>query len=112
LWRQHIKYGESVMGNYKVLNSKGKEIFTDISLHPGEVLMDELAAREVKKSAFAEQLGIKQGHLSDLLHGRRHVGAALALKLEKLLGISADYWMRLQVYHDLFVERNKEKDAA
>jgi antitoxin HigA-1 len=100
------------MKNYQVLNAKGKEVFTDVSLHPGELLMDELEARDIKKSAFAEKLGMKPGHFSDLLYGRRHVSASIALKLEKLLGISAEYWMRLQVYHDLFVERNKQKQAA
>jgi antitoxin HigA-1 len=100
------------MSNYKVLNSKGKEIFTDVTLHPGEILMDELEARNIKKSEFAKQLGMKPGHFSDLLYGRRHIGAAAALKLEKLLGISAEYWMRAQVYHDLFMERSKSKKAA
>lgn len=100
------------MSNYKTVNAKGREIFTDVTLHPGEVLMDELEARSIKKSAFAEQLGMKPGHFSDLLYGRRHIGASVAIKLEKLLGISAEYWMRLQVYHDLYVERNKEKKAA
>ena len=100
------------MNTHKVLNSKGKEIFTDVTLHPGEVLLDELEARKIKKSEFAQQLGMKPGHFSDLLYGRRHVSAATALKLEKLLGIAAEYWMRVQVYHDLFVERNKEKEAA
>ena len=100
------------MSNYKVVNSNGKEIFTDVSLHPGEVLQMELAARNIKKSEFAELLGMKPGHFSELLHGKRHVSAATALKLQKLLGIPAEYWMRVQVYHDLFVERNKELQVA
>jgi HTH-type transcriptional regulator/antitoxin HigA len=100
------------MSNYKVLNSRGKEIHTDISLHPGEILQDELEARNIKKSLFAEQLGMKPGHFSELLHGKRHISAATALKLEKLLDISAEYWMRVQVYYDLFMERSKEKEVA
>src|SRR5258708_20392551 len=100
------------MNNYKVLNSRGKEIHTDITLHPGEVLQDELEARDIKKSLFAEQLGMKAGHFSELLHGKRHVSAATALKLEKLLGISAEYWMREQGYYDLFMERHKEIELA
>jgi len=100
------------MPNYKVVNSRGKEIFTDVSLHPGEVLQMELAARNIKKIEFAESLGMKPGHFSELLHGKRHVSASTALKLEKLLGISAEYWMRVQVYNDLFVERNKKLKPA
>ena len=100
------------MAAYKVINSKSKEIFTDVSLHPGEVLQMELAARNIKKTEFAELLGMKAGHFSELLHGKRHVSAATALKLEKLLEISAEYWMRVQVYHDLFEQRARELDAS
>jgi HTH-type transcriptional regulator/antitoxin HigA len=96
----------------KFINSRGKELQTDVSLHPGEVLQMELAARNIKKTKFAEILGMKPSHFSELLHGKRHVGAALAIKLEKLLDISAEYWMRVQVYHDLFVERNRGHAAA
>jgi addiction module HigA family antidote len=84
----------------------------DVSLHPGEVLADELEARAIAKNVFAEQLGMKASHFSELLHGKRHVGAATALKLENMLGIPAEYWMRIQVYHDLFVERHKQEVAA
>jgi HTH-type transcriptional regulator/antitoxin HigA len=100
------------MANYKVVNSRGKEIFTDVNLHPGEVLQMELAARNIKKAGFAESLGMKPGHFSELLHGKRHVSAATALKLQRLLDIPAEYWMRVQVYYDLFVERNKDLEAA
>ena len=75
------------MPDYKVVNSRGKEIFTDINLHPGEILQMELAARNIKKAAFAELLGMKPGHFSELLLGKRHVSAATALKLQKLLDI-------------------------
>lgn len=100
------------MSNYKVTNPRGKEIFTDISLHPGEVLQIELEARNIKKTTFAALLGMKASHFSELLHGKRHVGAATAIKLEKLLNISAEYWMRVQVYYDLFIERNRANTAA
>jgi len=100
------------MSNYKVVNSRGKEISTDVSLHPGEILQMELTARNIKKSEFATLLGMKPSHFSELLHGKRHVSAATAIKLEKLLDISAEYWMRVQVYNDLFVERIKELEAA
>jgi addiction module HigA family antidote len=100
------------MARYKTIDKKGNEITPRIALHPGEVLNDELLARSIKKSAFAEMLGMKPGHLSDLLHGKRHVSAAVAIKLEKLLEVKAEYWLRIQMYYDLFVEREKFKKAA
>ena len=100
------------MADYKVVNSRSKEIFTDVNIRPGEILQMESAARNIKKVEFAESLGMKPGHFSELLHGKRHVSAGTALKLQKLLDISAEYWMRVQVYRDLFVERNKDLEAA
>lgn len=99
------------MKPYKVQNAKGKEIYTDIALHTGDVLMDELEARNIRKMIFAEKLEMKPSHFSELLHGKRNLSAATAIKLENLLGISAEYWLRIQVYYNLFLERNKEKFA-
>src|SRR5690349_6583358 len=99
------------MSNYKVLNSKKREIYTDVALHPGEILQMELEARGLRKTDFAVSLGMRPGHFSELLHGKRHVSAYLALKLEKMLGISAEYWMRVQVYYDLFTERLKQQQV-
>ena len=101
-----------IMSNHTVIGKNGTEIFTDVSLHPGEVLADELAAREIRKTDFANQLDMKASHFSELLHGKRNVSAAVAIKLEKLLNVPAEYWMRLQVYYDLFEERHKDQHAA
>jgi plasmid maintenance system antidote protein VapI len=49
------------MNNYKALNHNRKEIFTDVALHPGEILQLEIEARELKKIEFANQLGMKPG---------------------------------------------------
>lgn len=95
------------MNRNTIINTKGREISTDICLHPGEVLLDELEARSLRKNEFAEKLNIKASHFSELLHGKRNIGAALAIKLEAQLSIPAEYWLRLQVYYDLFVERQK-----
>jgi len=101
-----------IMENYKVTDKKENEIFTHETLHPGEVLELELSVRGIKKSEFAQSLGIKPGHLSELLHGKRHVSAHTAINLEKLLGIAAEYWLRVQMHYDLQVERNKFQEAA
>ena len=72
----------------------------------------EIEAREVSKKDFAAQLGLHPSQLSELIKGKRHVSATLALKLEKLWDISADFWMRMQVQYDLAIARQKLADAA
>ena len=97
---------------YKALGKKGNEIYSPELLHPGEVIGDEIIAREIKKASFAEAMGIKPGHLSEMLKGRRNISAFTAIKLEQLLGISAEYWLRLQMNYDLQSARIKINNAA
>ena len=95
------------MATYKVIDKTGKKISTDVTLHPGEVLSDELIAREIKQKDFAIKINLQAPHLNDLLKGKRHVSARIALKLEKELGIDAYYWLRLQINYDLEVARKE-----
>lgn len=94
-----------------VFNKKGEELITDFILHPGEALLDEVEARNLKKSDLAKALNILPSHLSELFSGKRNITATTAVKLEKALGISAEYWLGLQTDHDLAIAR-KELEAA
>jgi antitoxin HigA-1 len=95
------------MATYKVINTTGKKISTDVTLHPGEVLSDELIAREIKQRDFANKINLQPPHLNDLLKGKRHVSARIALKIENELGIDASYWLRLQIAYDLAIAKKE-----
>ena len=95
------------MLNSVILSKDGREIHIDTLLHPGDLIKKELAARGLKKSFFAEKLGMHASQLSDLLSRKRHVNAPLALKLEELLDIDAAFWMRVQSAYDLESARDE-----
>ncbi len=95
------------MAKYKVIGNDGQELRSKVLLHPGEVLEEELAARGIIKSSFAMDLKIYPSHFSDILKGRRNISPSIAIKLETTLGISAEFWMRLQAEYDLKLERQK-----
>ncbi len=99
------------MGTYKVIGKNGKEIVSEVLLHPGFVLGEELTARNISQKAFADSVGLRAPHLNDLIKGKRHVSALLALKLDQQLGISAGFWMRLQVEYDLKIAKKQLKVA-
>jgi addiction module HigA family antidote len=99
------------MTEYKVIGKNGKEIVADVLLHPGEVLAEELSARGIFQKDFAAGVHMRPPHFNELLKGKRHVSALLALKLEQQLGIKADFWMRLQVDYDLKLARRQLKVA-
>jgi addiction module HigA family antidote len=100
------------MGNYKVIGSNGQELRTDVLLHPGEVLEMEIFARGLTKSRFAMDIKMYPSHMSDILKGKRNITEEIALKIESKLGISAEFWMRLQVEYNISVLRTKMNSAA
>ncbi len=99
------------MKNNRVYGVNGKEVYTDQLLHPGELLQEELLARGVLQKDFAEQLGMRPSHFNELIKGKRNISAIMALKIEQILNIDADIWMRLQVQYDLDTARKLLKVA-
>jgi addiction module HigA family antidote len=99
------------MSKHKVIGSKGNDLETNVLLHPGEVLGEELESRGILQKDFAKLLDLRPSHLNELIKGKRHVSALIALKLEKHLGIDASFWMRLQVDYDLKQARKQLKVA-
>jgi addiction module HigA family antidote len=99
------------MPQFKVVNKRGKEIFSKQVLHPGEILHEELAARVISQKEFADLLEMRPCHLNEVIKGKCHISALLALKLEQQLGISAAFWMRMQVDYDLKMAKKQLKVA-
>lgn len=85
----------------KVIGRLGRPVYSTIPIHPGEVLKDEIEARDLVKSEVASQLRILPTHLSEIFKGKRNISPSLALKLEELLGISAESWLALQSKYEL-----------
>ena len=94
--------------NYILTDKDGHEIINNTDpLHPGYIIEMEIEARGLKKTEVADLLGIRPQHLSELLHEKRHVSAILAIKLEGIFGVRADYWLRVQSGYDLAQARKK-----
>lgn len=71
-------------------------------MHPGEWLREEiLPAVGRPKTEIARLLGISRQHLYDILDERKPVTPATALRLGKLFGNGAEFWVDLQRSYDL-----------
>ena len=92
----------------KVFDNNGNELKTPMTFHPGEFLLEEVEERKLKKAEFAEAIGILPGHLSELFKGKRNINARMAVRLEKVLKVSAEYWLNLQSAYDLANARELE----
>jgi len=65
--------------------------------HPGEMLLEEfLKPLGITQSAFAIRLGVSYPRLNEIFRKRRSVTPDTALRLARVLGMSADFWLGLQ----------------
>ncbi len=77
------------------------ELVPAYSIHPGEILLDELNARKIKQTDFAKLIGYKASQLNEIIKGKRDVNAELALLINNSLGISHQFWLELQSEYDI-----------
>ena len=96
--------------NNEVLDHNGNEIEIE-AFHPSEFLQEEIEARHILKKDIAKSLDILPHHLSEIFAGKRNISARLAVRLEKLFGISSNYWLGLQMEYDLYVAKQLEATA-
>jgi antitoxin HigA-1 len=69
--------------------------------HPGVGLKDELDALGVSVAETGKALGVTRQQLYRLINGECAITPEMALRLEMAIGSSADFWLRLQMNHDL-----------
>ncbi len=79
-------------------------------VHPGEILADELVARNLSASQLARELDVPANRMSEIVSGRRAVSADTALRLSAYLGTSARFWLNLQTSYDLACARRDRGD--
>ncbi len=80
--------------------------------HPGEMLLEEfLKALGISQSAFAIRLGVSFPRLNEIIRGKRGVTPDTALRLARVLGMSAGFWLGLQQDWDLWHTLHSEAAA-
>ncbi len=81
--------------------------------HPGEMLLEEfLKPLGMSQSAFAVRLGISFPRLNEIIRGKRGVTPDTALRLARVLGMSADFWLGLQQDWDLWHAMRSKRAAG
>ena len=69
--------------------------------HPGDLIRDCLDELGVTVTDGAKALGVTRSALSRVINRKAGVSAEMALRLEKSLGSTAGFWLRLQLNYDL-----------
>jgi antitoxin HigA-1 len=69
--------------------------------HPGDIIRDCLDELGVNVTDSAKALGVSRAALSRVINRKAGVSAEMAVRLEKAIGRTADFWLRLQLNYDL-----------
>jgi antitoxin HigA-1 len=81
--------------------------------HPGEMLLEEfLKPLGISQSAFSIRLGVSFPRLNEVIRGKRGVTPDTALRLARVTGMSADFWLGLQQDWDLWHALRSKAAAA
>lgn len=71
--------------------------------HPGEMLLEEfLKPLDLSQTELAQRIGVSYPRVNELMHGKWGKTPDTALRLERLLGMEAQFWLNLQLAWDLY----------
>jgi addiction module HigA family antidote len=73
-------------------------------VHPGEVLLEEfLKPMNLSQNRVALAIGVPPRRINEIVLGKRSLTADTALRLGHYFGVSAQFWLGLQMDYDLDV---------
>ncbi|MCK6619845.1 MAG: HigA family addiction module antidote protein [Calditrichaceae bacterium] len=77
-------------------------------LHPGEVLLEEfLKPMNISQNRLALDIGVPPRRINEIVLRKRSITADTALRLARYFGVSAQFWLGLQMDFDLDVEADR-----
>ena len=79
--------------------------------HPGEMLLEEfLLPMDITQRELASAIHVPYQRVNELINGKRGVTPSTALRLARFFGMSAGFWLNLQLRWDLYKVQQAEKD--
>ena len=77
-------------------------------LHPGKVLSEVyMSQMDLNQTALAKLCGCSPRKINEIVNGKRAISPSFAIVLERVLGTTAEMWVRMQAEYDLWEARQK-----
>ncbi len=71
------------------------------AIHPGEILKDEIDYLNLTQKEFAQKIGMQPNVISEIVNAKRSITPEIAIKIEGVLGINAEFWLRMQAGYEI-----------
>lgn len=80
--------------------------------HPGEMLLEEfLKPMNVTQRELADGIHVSYQRINEVINERRGITPSTALRLAKFFGMSAEFWLNLQLRWDLYHAQQAEQET-
>jgi len=82
-------------------------------VHPGEILREDfMKPLGLSINKLALELHVPATRVHEIVHERRRITADSALRLARYFNTNPEFWLNLQNFFDLEVERRSGEQAA
>ncbi|MEA3449603.1 MAG: HigA family addiction module antitoxin [Patescibacteria group bacterium] len=81
-----------------------------IALHPGKTLALTIERASMSQIDLSQRTGISEKHISHIMNGKTVITLDTALKLERVLGGNADFWINLENQYQENKARLKQEE--
>ncbi|WP_286935044.1 MULTISPECIES: helix-turn-helix transcriptional regulator [Aminobacterium] len=69
---------------------------TDYAVPTGEIIEEHVKYLHMSQECFAQKMGLTQEETCQLFEGTLPVTPSMSIKLERILGVSSSFWLRLE----------------
>lgn len=84
--------------------------FRDLS-PPGEILEEALEERGMPSAELARRTGLSEKHVSQIVNGKVPLSMDVALLLERVFGIPANFWCNLEANYREELKRREQSES-
>ncbi len=84
----------------------------DYAVAPGEVLAVELEMRGMTQQELAKRTGLTPKHIVAIAKAKSAITPETAIKLERALGMPAEYWLNLESQYQEVLARLEEEQKT
>ena len=98
-------------------NGKGDFDMSDGTVHygkftaipPGKTIKEILLNKKWTQRELARRTGYSEKHISNIINGKKGISVEAALRLEKALGMPAEFWLKLENDYRLTLARIEQE---
>ena len=84
---------------------------TIIASPPGATIKEQLVERGMSQKEFAQRMDMSEKHISRLINGEVQLTPDMAMRLEMVLGVPAQFWSRLEsIYREKLAKASAENE--